>query len=200
MQSLRPTLFVLLLIASTSSYSQEFLRYQINWGDDSIGMIEARREIKDNGETHYVINSSSSFRVVFKFHLTFDYFCSYKGDSLIKASAIRKMNGNEKERSWTTFEEDKYRIFVDGKELDTPDQDIGYSISMMYFTEPAPGCQRVFSERFGENIPVEKEGTKSYKLSLPNGYSNVYNYGEDGICQSVDVETRWADLRFHLVD
>jgi len=189
-------LSLILTLACTNVSAQEFLRYQINWGDDSIGLIEAQRTLKDNGDTHYIINSSSSFRVVFKFHLTFDYFCSFRGDSLLKASAIRKMNGNEKERSWTVLEDKRYQIFVDGKEVKNDDPIIPYSISVMYFQEPKSSFRKVFSERFGTNVPMSREGPRSYKLSLPNGYSSIYNYDSEGVCESVEVETKWADLNF----
>ena len=42
MQSLSRLILFILLIASTEAMSQEFLKYQINWGDDSIGLIEAK--------------------------------------------------------------------------------------------------------------------------------------------------------------
>jgi hypothetical protein len=187
---------ILLTFLCTELPAQEFLRYQINWGEDSIGIIEAQKVTKDTGDVHYIINSSSSFRVVFKFHLTYDYFCSFRGDSLIKASAIRKMNGKEKERSWTTLEKKGYQIYVDGEEVNNNDPIIPYSISVMYFQEPKSYFREVFSERFGRNVPMSKEGPKSYKLSLPNGYSSTYNYDSNGVCESVDVETRWADLNF----
>jgi hypothetical protein len=106
------------------------------------------------------------------------------------------MNGNEKERSWTVLEDEGYQIYVDGREVNNDEPVIPYSIIVMYFQEPQSQIDKVFSERFGQNVPMSKAGPRSYKLSLPNGYSSTYNYDSKGVCESVDVETKWADLNF----
>jgi len=79
-----------------------------------------------------------------------------------------------------------YVLIVNVKTEKLQNQDIWFTVSKLYYTEPI-GINTIFSERFGKFLSLEKLEQNKYALSKPDGRKNIYFY-EKGICRKVIVD------------
>ena len=187
---------VLLLFIIRPGMSQE-LMYTISWKDDSIGYLKAEREqVQDN--EYYNINSNTEFRVLFRFNLNYQYENEYRKGRLYSASAKNSLNQKDRDQSSIIWQNNHYLLRVNDKTEKLQDQDIWFTVSKLYYTEPI-GISTIFSERFGEFLTIDKLAKNKYALTKPDGRKNIYFY-EKGICQKVIVDNPIITIHFTLMD
>ena len=187
---------VLLLFIIRPGMSQE-LMYTISWKDDSIGYLKAEREqVKDN--EYYYINSNTEFRVLFRFNLNYQYKNEYRKGRLYSASAKNSLNQKDRDQSSIIWQNNHYLLRVNNKSVKLKEQDIWFTVSKLYYTEPI-GINTIFSERFGEFLTLDRLAKNKYALTKPDGRKNIYFYDE-GICRKVIVDNPIITIHFTLID
>jgi len=109
----------------------------------------------------------------------------YKNGILLYSSVYRKRNGVERTNKQTRLWGYEYLITNGNKTEVTKNYPIRFSLLSMYSYEPKQ-INRVYSDFFQTYVPVEKISESRYKVSLPDGSYNYYNY-KDGVCSVVEV-------------
>lgn len=188
-------LFVLFLI-SVLANSQSLI-YKIVWKGDSIGYIESKVRHNDNYKI-YLLESKAHFSVLIKFELQNDYSAKFVNDTLVQTRTISKLNGNERTNTIVNRKSNKYHVVSDGEEWMLEQDHIDFTISMLYFNEPA-GKSEIFSERYGKFLELKNISDKTFELTKPNGRKNIYTYGIEGICQRVEVDNAFTKFYFKLI-
>jgi hypothetical protein len=188
-------IFLFLSICLCHASGQELI-YDVIKGDEKIGEVVAQKTIS-GPKVHYTIRSKVEISVFFTVIIESTFASMYQNGHLDKARTVNKRDGKVKEYSSIDWTGEAYDIVRDGNMMTfgIPSQ-IRYSLNAMYFNEPL-NRTKVFSERFGEYVPLKKIDSHKYRISLPGGGTNVYTFMR-GYCSHVYVEHWLADVEFVL--
>ena len=172
------------------------LTYDVLKDGKKIGEVIASKSQNDD-KVHYAIKSSVEVTIFFSVLIESSFVSMYQSGFLQKARTINKRDGKMKEYSSVDWTGEAYDIVRDGKMMTfgIPSQ-VRSSLNAMYFKEPV-GRKKIFSERFGEYVPLRPLGKAMYQIELPGGGSNIYTFKE-GYCSHVLVQHWLADVEFVL--
>ena len=171
------------------------ITYRVTWRGDSIGYMIAQRESEPEFESYSLI-AESKISVLFDFKMKTTYDTDYYQGSL--KSAKTKSMLNQKERFYSSIEKAPEGYTIETKKGKSKfDGEIKESIVSMYFKEPHKGT--IFSERFGEMCPIKKVEKGKYRLSKPDGRTNMYFF-KDGICYGGEINLSLATIIFEKID
>ena len=137
-------------------------------------------------------DSDVTFRLLFAFNHSYSHYEKFYNGKLQWGKAKSLLNGRTQKDSKIVSNENGYRLTLDGVDVSVY-EDIEFSISQIYFTEPEDG-QRVFSQQFGQFLTFQKVGDHKYLMSSPDG-DNYYTY-LNGICVNVRVLRDFANFDF----
>ena len=166
---------ILLFLASWGPTATiERYDYEVIVYNRSIGIFSAvKTEL--NGRQDYRLTTALSTRIIKT--ITFDLIMlsSFQNSKLIHADLKRYWDHKLMNSSTVDFDGSKYLIKTEKETLTHNQSSVSYSSAILYFREPV-GITEMFSENFGVNLPVEKAGDHRYKVTLPNGDRNYYQY------------------------
>lgn len=183
-------------IIHQAALSQSY-EYQIFKGNKPIGNILTNK-IEKGSLTEFSIESNATFRIIFEFSTQFKFETSFSDGKLCRSFTKNMLNDSERESTEITWESGKYKITKDNDEVSFLDiKRPQYAMANLYYQEPVE-VHEVFSERFGEYLPIKNIGSKQYELTLPDGKTNIYTY-KDGRCSEVKVNHMLATLYFKLM-
>lgn len=100
---------------------------------------------------------------------------TYRDDLMISAFSRFIENGEVQSFASTTWDGSRYVVHTD-KGKSTVNEPATFSVISFYFKEPPPSTQKIFAERIGQFVPLEKIGSSIYRYKLPNGDLNIYTY------------------------
>lgn len=171
-----------------SSITAQKLEYDVIRNDESMGTTIVNRT-SNNGKVTYLLNTKTSFRVIFKFDVEYELEESFLKGALVSGRSFNTLNGSTQKKTELAKKEGFYSLIIDGIHTEIDESDIQNSVSEVYFEEPYDG-KEVFSAYFGRNLTFDKIGDHVYKLVSPDG-TNEYTY-ENGICVHVKVSRDFA--------
>ncbi len=152
---------------------------------DKVGALKVNREC-EGSICQYHLNNKVTIKMLITVDVELDFQCMFKDGKLKRADTKQLRNGNVKENSYLSWEENKY-LYAMGKdttELNLPQT--SYSTNLMYFEEPVNRTE-VFSERFGKLLGLREIDPHTYELSLPDNSKNVFYY-KDGRCERILIK------------
>jgi hypothetical protein len=120
----------------------------------------------------------------------------YKEGMLIFSGFYQKINDNEKSNRSIVWKNGSYQFIGKINSAKLPDHPVENTILSLYYKEPV-NVHEVFSDNFQEYLPVCKTATGQYRVDLPNGNSDFYNY-KGGRLVRVEVEQPFYSLQFIL--
>lgn len=147
-----------------------------------------------------------SFRVEGAINTLF-YDVVYVGENLFEKGVLKsslssqEVNGKLKEKTRTIQGQDSYQIiFADPKAAQRPNSQIlhpiNHTVTSLYYREPV-NMKQVYSDRFGKMCTVQKIGSGSYQVAMPDGKNAVYTYS-GGRCREVRSQIVGFDLIFKI--
>lgn len=136
--------------------------------------------------------SDVTFRILFAFTHQFTLYEKFTNGQLNWGKALSTLSGRTQKDSKIVAIKDDYLLTLGGVTVPI-NEEIDYSVSQIYFTEPHDG-QRVFSQQFGKFITFKKVAEHKYLMPSPDG-DNYYSY-VNGICVDVQVERDFANFTF----
>jgi hypothetical protein len=196
MQQLLFLFFILFFITPASAQN---LRYKVYKGEKKhIGDMLVH--ITGNPTEQMQIEIDTKVEVSFLATLAFHYnFISrYNQQKLLFAEARSFLNESPRDFSQLLWEHGRYRTIIDADTTQLDESAIFDTISTLYLREPI-NISRVFSERYNTWCSLVTDGLNRYKLTLPNGKHNYYQYAE-GKCERVEVTSALIDLTFVLAE
>lgn len=180
-----------LFIFQITPLSGQMLRYDVVKGEKKIGSMKISRHITGNVE-EISFESHVSFRILIALNLDYSQYEKFINGQLNWGKALSLLSGRTQKDSRIIANSEGYVLTLDGVSVQI-DDDIDFSVSQIYFTEPHDG-QRVFSQQFGQFFRFEEVEAHNYRMTSPDG-DNYYTY-TNGICTQVRVIRDFANFSF----
>ncbi|MFT4525645.1 MAG: hypothetical protein ACI9FU_000753 [Granulosicoccus sp.] len=173
--------------------SVERLEYEIIVLNKSVGEFVAERSDLNN-TADYSITSNISVWLFKHFTFTYELSARYENDVLVNAKLCNRLNDDLKAKSSDNFDGAQYHTNTkDGSVIDYNHAEVDYSAANLFFEEPGDRTS-LFSENYGVDLAIEKVGAHRYKLTLPNGDYNFYDY-EEGQVSNVEMHRKLAVVK-----
>lgn len=188
--------FCLLSVKMEAQLTSDTLKYDIFIDDEIIGDLIAVKALSPDSSVFYTVNSNVDYRILFSFHISFDYETSLNPAGMFNSSSFKYiMNDDVKEENWISCSNKECYVYEGDEISKIISKPTGMTAIQLYFVEPNYG-DMVFSERFFDKYLVEKDGS-SYKIDFPGGSTNYYFY-KNGICNKIVITTLVSDMEFKL--
>ncbi|MCP4457640.1 MAG: hypothetical protein GY816_06385 [Cytophagales bacterium] len=182
---------ILTTVSSLISLSGQTLRYDVIKGNKNLGQMTVKRTLTQRTE-EIQFASDVTFRILFAFNHTYSQYEKFTNGKLNWGKALSMLSGRVQKDSKIVAGKDGYKLTLGGVTVPIKEE-INYSVSQIYFTEPMDG-QKVFSQQFGKFMTFKKVDEHEYLMSSPDG-DNYYTY-VNGICVNVRVERDFANFNF----
>lgn len=186
--------FVLgIFFPNTNIFAQK-RHYDVLWRGESIGQMTAEKSTKDD-ITDIYIQTDLSFTVGIRYNWVYKLRNKHNKDTLIHCTIDQIKNGETVKSAYTQRNVKNYAFVKDNKTKLLKTERIYFTVAMLYFIEPA-GRNVVYSETWGEYLPIKVLPNHHYRLEMPDGKSNIYKY-VDGVCTEVLIQA--GIVNFSLV-
>lgn len=189
-------LFALFLLCATKTFGQTFTQndsaeFIVLRNQEEVGSLTITRTTEGKNKT-YLLNSTVHIKALVNVHVHETIMSEY--ESLVLTSALhkREINGFNSDDKVVVKSGDSY--VCDDETLHHLGSQIKSSVLMLYFHEPK-NIDKVYSESFGEIVPVTRLSENIYSLKLPNQTTTDYFY-ENGVLVRVNAHTRWGRITF----
>lgn len=181
------------------SYAQQPLEhytrhYDVRYNGKLRGKIFVIKKV-DSGTTSMRIESDFNFPLLISVYIKSVEEAAFINGVMTFSSIDRKVNGKEKinQKLHSTGESYKWS----GREnRESPPFPIRFSVVSLYFEEPKEH-HTVFSDALGKKVPIREVKKGTYRLDLPNGNFNYYNY-VNGICTMIEIHHSLFEIQFVL--
>jgi hypothetical protein len=177
-------LFLFLSLPILSKTQNTPLNYKIIQGGDEIGWLKLEKYFTGN-TLNLSLVSEIKTRFIFTIHVTAKETSAYEKGKLVYSSQFRKSNGSTKLDKQTRCVMDKYVVQENGKMENLNFSFIGTNLLSMYFYEPS-GVNLVYCDKHECFLKIIKTADDGYKVSFPDGTSNLYYY-KAGICYKIMI-------------
>lgn len=181
-KAIRVAIAFFLLIAS-NLHAQEF-RYEVSSLGIKAGEVQVSRKVNGNVEQYHISSNSSVDYLFGKITVVNTTSTTFK-DGVMQSCFLRTdKNGEVDKYCSANYDGKTYQVQTESKKF-TINQPVTFSITKMYFKEPI-GVTEIFSEVWGELVPVTKTKPNQYSLKQPDGKYHRYTY-ENGVIVEVEV-------------
>jgi hypothetical protein len=181
------TFFVISFLGA--SYPSEQARFSIIFSGDEIGHVSVS-ELTNGDHTVRDLKTVSDARMLITIHVeTEAKVTRNKNGVIIEGIGYRHANrGSEDVHAHTQWVgTHKYKVSRNGKSWVLENHPIDYCIADMYFNEPV-GKKQVYSNMYGKNLLIEKNGEGKYRVLTPDDKDSYYTY-TNGKLMEVEVST-----------
>lgn len=193
-QSIFGLIFLLLVLAPTSAFSQQHT-YSVIKGNKKIGSLSVTRANEQNKIKYSIWSEArTGFILNIKINVLIEEW--FEKGELVHSKFIRKVNGIEIINNEVEKFKDIYTLKQKGDYTKTLSSDIKYTTASMYFIEPV-NMPFVYSENYQQLIQVIDFGKNKYLVEFPDGNRSYYTY-RNGICTTVEAHTSWSVVFFKL--
>lgn len=183
-------LSVCLTLLFSSSFAQKTeTTYTIHFKGNNIGTVKAT-EIKSGTKSTKDLRTTSDAKVMcVQVHLEMDVNKTQENGVMTQGTAYKHANrGSEDVHSKTVQTAPKtYQIQRNGVTSTVTNKEIKLCVIDLYFMEPV-GVTSVFSNMFGQDIPVAHIGVGKYKITTPNDKTTTFTY-QNGVLMTIESET-----------
>lgn len=186
---------LLVLWFHSNPLTPQQLIYEVYRGKSPIGEMEVNR-YQEGLYQIYESDSRMTVQFLMAFDLRFTYESRFKDGNLHFSETVNQRDGKIMDSSKGERIGEKFHTNVDGKEESVHAPHIDYTVVSSYFFEPV-GKEKVFSERWGNFIPIKPAGEHRYAMHLPNGDINYLTY-KNGICDKIEVNHILGSIKFVL--
>lgn len=162
-------------------------------GDDYIGtMIVTKSETQEG--TDYRAVTDLNVKYIISIDLDLRYRALYQDGQLQLTAFEYERNHKLKESCQGQRHGNTFTTQRPGEQLKEELANIHHSLMASYFNEPI-NADAIFSERWGQNIPLERIANNKYKLTLPDGKESYMTFA-DGLCQESRIVSGWGTITF----
>ncbi len=187
-------LIVCMFCTFNPALNAQTLTYAIRLKDELVGKMTANRQGKS--KTSYFIESNILVQKMLLVDIRYTLESVFENNILMSSQAINKLNGKEQANSKTRNTKNGYTVQTLKGTKKLSQSEIPYNLCSLYFEEPVK-YNSVYSDTYGEFLPLKPAGPHRYELILPDGKSNYYTY-QHGICVLVELEILFGKITFHL--
>jgi hypothetical protein len=163
---------------------------------ESIGTLTAFKSVSGKKVVKNISNNTDTKVFLLSVHVESEVYATYENDILTGSFAYRHVNrGSENIETTVKFDPFvQYKVVKNGKERVFKSSGINFSVVDLYFVEPK-GLTSIFSNTHGDFIKIVKAAPNTYKITLPDGKTNLFIYQEGKLIR-VEVTTPVGDVLF----
>jgi hypothetical protein len=177
-------IIAVLLIVFNGHSQTRALNYQIFRNGSKVGSLHFTQSTVA-GLNYLQMESEVKVRFIFTFTASAKEEAVYSNGILLRSSIYRKMNGSEKANKQHQAANNQYIIHAGKNSAIAKNYPITYNMLSLYSMEPL-NVDKVYSDIFETFIVIQKTGEHRYKITLPDGNYNYYNY-KQGVLNLVEV-------------
>lgn len=156
--------------------------FHVYHGQNNIGFLKIT-ETREAENTRIDVHSEIEARLIFTYTATGAESYTYRNDTLVSSELFRKVNDRVRLKQKMVRTGKQYRVTGPDFHKILNLHSVRFNLTRLFLQEPV-GIARVFSDRFGQWVPVSKTGTHQYEVVLPNHSRTIFTYSE-GSCRSV---------------
>ncbi len=197
MDLIRKLFITLLIVVNQGVATAQTLHYKVVWRGDSVGYIKTYKFDSANFEV-YKVKSLVTFWFFGRRSIKTEYSEVFQDQKLISAEVRYFKDEELRERCSTILKNSLYQIELNGDIQPPIMNPIYVTTTTLYYYKP-DRAKSVYSERFGEMMPLEEINDSEIRIEKPNGRYNEYTF-ENGICKRVKVDNFFATLFFVRID
>jgi len=190
-------IFLLPFVLLKSDSQTHSLKYVLIVNNKNIGHVFAS-QIKEANYIYYKIQSRAKVDIFISFMNDFVMNTTYKDGAMTESFTERRVNEAITDYCKIHFENNIYHIDYKKQKKYLKDYKLQYTVACLYFIEPK-GLKTVFSESYGQFLPIKEVSPKRYELTLPTGQKNFYTFN-DGICAEADIYNAFTKVSFKLIE
>ena len=190
-------LIPLVLFTISSIAQQQSHHYAVLYKGKNVGTMYLT-QIQTGDALSVKLTSKVKMQMLMSIKVNVAEEASYQQDKLIYSSVYREVNGKQKANRQTKYCNGCYEIITEGKKTVLKKTGINYNLVRLYCKEPV-NITQVYSDAFQQFLNLKAIGAHKYKLELPDGNYNVYNF-QNGICSRVEVHITFYTIQMQLVE
>lgn len=189
---------LIFLILATKTYSQNKTHlYQIMRNGNQVGTIRFT-ETSTGDIDHLKMESDVKTRFIFSFIAHVSEEAVYRRGVMFHSSIYRRLNGSEKVNKQHQENNGQYIIHAGQRSDVTKTYPITYNMLSLYSKEPVD-INKVYSDNFESFVTIQKTGTNTYTVALPDGNYNTYHY-KNGVLVLVEVHQTFYSANIVLMN
>jgi hypothetical protein len=156
--------------------------FHIFLGSKEVGYLKFSETAKA-GNRQIRVYSKIDTWLIFRYTATGEETYHYRNDTLVSSHLYRKINNRVRLKQNIVRQGTGY--LITGPELNKTfeGEAVRINLTRLFLEEPV-GIDQIFSDRFGEWVPLVKTGEHEYRVTLPNGSRTIFTY-RDRRCHSV---------------
>lgn len=172
------------------------LEYNVIARGDTIGILTVNKTTRPNQTKYHSVNETK-VRFIKMFHLQDELTATFEKGKLISSEVTALLNGNTHKHTRVTYHDSNYKVFSEGKAIDSFQDPVHASIIQIYFEEPTH-VNSVFSERFAEWYSIKQVSDDPIVYELDKkGKPNRYHY-KNGLMVYAELGTRLISTELRL--
>lgn len=156
--------------------------FQIYYGKNNIGFLKIT-ETRQAENTRIDVQSEIEARLIFTYTATGAESYTYRNDTLVSSELFRMVNDRVRLKQKMVRSGKHYQVTGPDFQKILDVEHVRFNLTRLFLQEPL-GIDRVFSDRFGQWVPVTRTRTHQYEVVLPNHSRTIFSYSE-GKCLSV---------------
>lgn len=169
--------------------------YEIRYANNTIGLLDVKQETSGSVRK---IHIKSRVQMKLFSRMDTDISAEYHNNVLIRSNASRASKGADSKETSTEKTDKGYSVVRKGIPGTIPQSQITFSVSELYFGEPAKDLSQVYSETHGLFMPIKQLPDKRYEIVMPDDKRIYYKY-EKGKLVEVEVNHQFGKAYFRLI-
>lgn len=181
---------LLLLGVALSGYGQSLKQqFEVYFKNNKIGHVQAERTEKGNSTVVDLKTETETSVVMVSVHVESEVTITYQNGTLSTGVAYRHANRGAQDvhAKVTRLKENEYSIERNGTTRKMKDGVINFCVADLFFKEPV-GRKNVFSNMYGETLPLKSLAAGQYQLITPDKKNSTYKY-QNGKLVEVETDT-----------
>jgi hypothetical protein len=156
--------------------------FQIYLGKKNVGYLKIT-QLTEIDKSRIEVVSEVAARFLFKYSASGRETYEYRNDTLIRSEIFRTVNERISLQQSIAKGPNGYLFKDQSSDRILTTSAIRLNLTRLFLEEPA-NEERVFSDRYGQWVPLLKVGEHQYEVTLPNGSRTIFTY-KNRRCHSV---------------
>jgi len=193
--TMKKIFFLLLFAASGLTFGQTY-KYDVKAMGINAGTLSVTRKT-GNGTEQYVLETHSSINYLLgKIEVDHITRCTYKNGVLQNSYVRNDKNGEVEYYTSADYDGSVYQITTE-KGKKTLSGPITFAICHLFFDGEPTGKTQIYSDRYGQYVPLKKVEDHVYRIDFPDKDYIIYHY-ESGKIVKADIPSPVGKAHLYL--
>jgi hypothetical protein len=169
--------------------------YHIIRNNEVIGKLQLTKQNQAD-KTYINLSSKVQSHIIVPINITSKDEALFNKGILLWSTVYREVNGKPRVNKKTVIKGSNYLLQDGNHYLKMSSYPITFNMMNLYLNEPETISQ-VYADAYQQFVPIKRAAQHIYRVSLPNGSYNIYEY-KNNLCCRVHVFTELYEAVFEL--